>query len=121
MNFGAMMKIFWYWISNLGIAIPFISYAFCYLINAILTIKIKRNKYTCFLPLLAGIIGIILAVPDNVFLPEFRLWQTKAVLGFFLGISATGLHQLKKRIKMYMQIRKLEKSEQKVKNIELPE
>lgn len=97
-----------------GITVPIICYAFSACLKMILTSKIKRNKYTNLIPLFSMIIGAILMLLIRDFLPVLHLTKTRIYMGMILGLSATGIHQLFKRIKRFFVIKKIEEEYEEV-------
>lgn len=93
-----------------GITVPIICYAFSACFKMILTAKIKTNKYTNLIPLFSMIIGAILMLLIRDFLPVLHLVKTRIYMGMVLGLSATGIHQLFKRIKRFLAVKKFEKN-----------
>lgn len=96
-----------------GIAIPIICYTFSSCIRTILLSKIAKNKYTNLIPLFSMIIGAILMVSVHDFLPVLRLVTTRIYMGIILGLSATGMHQLIKRLKRFFSVKNIEKNRMK--------
>lgn len=92
-----------------GVTVPIICYAFSACLKMILTSKVKKNKYTNLIPLFSMIIGAILMLSIRDFLPVLHLIKTRIYMGMILGLSATGIHQLFKRIKRFFVIKKIEK------------
>lgn len=97
-----------------GITVPIICYVFSACLKMILTSKIKRNKYTNLIPLFSMIIGAILMLLIRDFLPVLHLTKTRIYMGMILGLSATGIHQLFKRIKRFFVIKKIEEEYEEV-------
>lgn len=97
-----------------GMTIPIICYAFASCFKLILISKVARNKYTNLIPLFCMIIGAILMILIKDFLPVFLYMKTRIYIGMVLGLSATGIHQLFKRVKRFFTMKKIEENYREV-------
>ena len=93
-----------------GISIPIICFAFSMCLKYILTAKIARNKFTNLIPLFSMILGAIIMVLVHDFLPVLHFTKTRIYMGMVLGLSATGIHQVGKRLKRFFAVKKIEKN-----------
>ncbi len=103
------MEYLIYYLLQLGLIVPIICYSFSYCIRKILTCKIAKNRYTKIIPLFTMLLGMFIMGSCNYFVPFAKHMIDRIILGALFGLSATGAHQLKKKIRLFFIMNKIEK------------
>ncbi len=90
-----------YYLIQLGLIVPIICYAFSYCVRKILTCKIAKNRYTKIIPLFTMLLGMLIMGTCECFVPFAKHFIDRIIFGALFGLSATGVHQLKKKIRLF--------------------
>ena len=75
---------------------------FCYLVGFIITL-FKNEKLNDFIPGICALVGIVLGLVCFYTIPNLipaSDWLTASVIGGFSGLSATGVNQIVKKLKL---------------------
>lgn len=98
-----------YWLFYFGLIIPILCYVFSYCLRKILTCKVAKNRYTNLIPLFSVFLGILIITICEYVIPSINEPLSRIIVGVLFGLSATGMHQLKKRLKLFFILKELDK------------
>lgn len=106
---NVILDILGYYLIQLGLIVPIICYAFSYCLREILTCKIAKNRFTKIIPLFTMVLGMLVMGTCEYFVPFARHFIDRVILGALFGLSATGFHQLKKKIRLFFIMNDIDK------------
>ena len=106
---GEILISIWDSLVRLAMLIPIVCYSFSFVFRKFLTVKVVKNKYTNLIPLFSMMIGALIMFSMRMFLPKIDSTVDRIILGGLLGLSATGFHQMIRRLKSFFLMSQFEK------------